>query len=50
MLYFLKKLDKNNQKKEYYENLFKEEGKLVRKQLGSFCHKFEGAPLKDYYA
>lgn len=50
MLSYLQKLDKNQKKKEYYDKLYKEQNKIVRKQFGSLCYKRQGPPLKDYYA
>ena len=50
MLHYLRKLDKTQQKKEYYERLYKEKGKKVYKDFGKLCWKYQGAPLKDYYA
>lgn len=39
MLHFLKKLDRNQRKKEYYEMLYREQHKIVRKQYGHLCFK-----------
>lgn len=50
MLYYLKKLDKINLKKEYYDKIYKEHNRVVRKVEGKMCFKKIGPPLKDYYA
>lgn len=50
MLNILNKLERNTKKKQHFEKVYKEEGKIIRKIHGSYCFKTEGPPLKDYYA
>jgi len=51
MLQYLKKLDRNWRKKEYYMRLYRENpSNNKRKTRGILCLKEKGPPLKDYYA
>lgn len=38
------------QKKEYYEKLYQEQNKIIRKQTGMMFFKKDGPALKDLYA
>lgn len=39
MLLYLQKLDVLRRKKEYYDKLYKEQGKSIKKKYGSLCWK-----------
>ena len=47
----LEQLERNYKKKEYFDHLYKDHNKVVKKQTGYLCCKNTGGiPLRDYYA
>jgi hypothetical protein len=50
MLHYMEKLEKNTQKKEFYDRQFKDKNKNIRKSSGFLCCKSYGPYLRDFYA